>query len=271
MSELGPEETREMLRGLRDEKPDPEYRERVRRSFVSGGVSLERAGTAAALGGRGAHQERWRARLVVWLALAATIAPGVWLGNANMGPHWVLHRVTDVGQVLLDGRPLNQERDLGVRLRPGALLTTSGDAEADLACGDLAVLRVPSGTELAVPTPLGRWFRRSSTCELRRGEARVATTSHFVGAKLSIRTNLAVIEVTGTTLAVFAGQDSTCLCVLEGSATMIDRGGTRSSVAAGNRVTLFQDARAPRREAILPMERMKLQMMRDDAAAITDR
>ena len=71
----------------------------------------------------------------------------------------------------------------------------------------------------------------------------------------------AAIEVRGTTLAVICEPDATCLCVLDGTAAMIDREGRVESVAPGTRRTVYRDGRAPLVEAIRPMEQMKLDML----------
>lgn len=252
------QKVRDMVRGLGDVEPNSAFRERVKRSFVSGVV------------GHGSDErEQRRYHLFMPLALAASLALLVGLANHYSGPRWALNRVGGTGQLVVDGHtvapPIGGAR---APLRPNALIHTTGGAEADLVCGELAALRIPSGAELTVPTAPGRWLGRLSNCTLRNGEVRLTTSPKFAGTRLLIHTDIATIEVTGTTLAAFAGSDSTCLCVLEGSARMMDREGASTRVDAGHRLTLFRDSRMPARaEEILPMERMKLEMMRDDAGA----
>jgi len=84
---------------------------------------------------------------------------------------------------------------------------------------------------------------------------------------LTLRAPGARIHAVGTTFAVIASPESTCVCVLEGEVRMEGVGGPAEVVTAGTRRTLFTGRDEVVDEEIFPMERMKLEMLRDRVSA----
>jgi ferric-dicitrate binding protein FerR (iron transport regulator) len=87
---------------------------------------------------------------------------------------------------------------------------------------------------------------------------RVTTGASFKGARLSLVTPEAAIEVTGTTLAVICEPTGTCVCVHEGVVRVGPRGGDMLAVPAGRRRYIFNDGRAPELAEIRPVEHVEL-------------
>jgi ferric-dicitrate binding protein FerR (iron transport regulator) len=96
-----------------------------------------------------------------------------------------------------------------------------------------------------------------------KGEVRFVTGPGFAGHRLDIHAPAARALVTGTTFAVITNADTTCVCVLDGTVTMEGVDGVREAVKAGTRRTVFRATGRAYAEEILPMERMKLQMLQD--------
>jgi len=134
----------------------------------------------------------------------------------------------------------------------------------DYVMNDHLSVQLAPESEMTVPEWPRRWLGSTASCEVTYGEARF-TTGPSYSSRLLVTSPLATIEVTGTTLAVISGQDSSCVCVLDGEVVMTDTDGTAHVVEAGTRRTVFREAPAHVME-ILPMERMKLEMHRDLSA-----
>ncbi len=233
----------------------PAFRSRLRDEFVRGVVAPP----------SGRRARTWR-RLARWLpAAAAAVLAVLVASNAGEAPRVV--RTTGDGDVRVDGRPEPALRGGAPArpLRPGARLHVPAGTELDLEWPGIARLQVPGGTELTIPRGPGRWFGRSCEIALEAGELRLTTLRRFEPARIAVRTPEARAIVTGTTLAVMRLADATCVCVLEGRVGMA-AGGSTAIVHPGTRRSVFRDGRAPLVEPILPMEEMKLGMLRDHSA-----
>lgn len=258
---LGPaeEKARREVRALSQPVPASDYRERMKRAFADGTID-------SALEPPRAPSRR--AGLWSWgVGLAAAAALLLAVNFLNRGPAWEVAQVTGEGEILVDARAFDAAGGgpTAESITPGATVHASGEAQIDLICPGTIALQLPPGTRVTIPNSPGRWFGRESRCELTQGELRLVTGPSFPGARLLIAAPHAEIEITATTVAVIAGADSTCLCVLDGTAKMTRLDGSVETVAAGNRLTVFTAARDPFEEEILPMERMKLQMLQDQA------
>ena len=249
---------RDALRALATPRADPAFRERLKRDFVTGRIGERRAL---------ALPVRWHRRLAWRLALApaalALLAVAAWM--ADRGPGWSVMAVQGEGTAMVDGAPvpLASREELGRRLRPGARLTVPAGAEVELASLSGVVVQVTAGTEFTLPDTPGRWLRGRVTGAVRHGEVRVTTGPAFAGALLRLDTPEAVVEVTGTTLAVICEPAGTCVCVYDGVVRVGPGGTGMVSVPIGRRRFVFNDGRPPESAEIRPAENVKLAMFRD--------
>ena len=258
---------RDAVRALPEVRPDSEFRARLLRELASGSIP---GGESAQVIPFEQDRRKRAARLVLLgagLAAAATILIALGLERASRDRPWTIIGVTGQGTVFVNGERFSSEsaQQRIVFDSPGKTLATEGEVVLDLQCADWLTLQVPPGTEIVLPAAPGRWLSRSSEGEIHQGELRLATGPSFHNTTLALRAPHAIVEISGTVLAVFAGADSTCVCVLEGSARMTTRDGRGENVPDGRRLTVFDDGRSPVAEDIFPMERMKLEMLRDRA------
>ncbi|MBI4396518.1 MAG: FecR domain-containing protein [Elusimicrobia bacterium] len=139
------------------------------------------------------------------LALAASVLllaglAGVWLRRQAAGS-WKVVSVT--GQLLADGRPVQ----IGAAIRPGQLLATSEDVEADVRLGDQAVFRLKPSSE-AVPV------RKEGGVLVRLQKGGLLGIVK-TGAKFSVKTAVATAAVRGTVLYIqvdSAEKTYACIC-----------------------------------------------------------
>ena len=233
-----------------------EFRARLRGEFVSGTFRRRAVGGSAA--------RPFVTTMLVTAAAACVIALATTF--LNSGPAWRVATVTGAGELCVDGRPVTPGA-LGspaARLRPGATLEVPDSVQVDLELPGLALLLVVGGSKVTVPGSPGRWFARTLTSSLERGEVRGSTGPGFAGTRFTITTPEAQAGITGTTFAVIRNRDASCVCVLEGAVAM-NAGASTDTVRTGFRRSVFRDGRPPLLEAILPMETMKLTMLRDQA------
>lgn len=251
--DLSAEEQRaqQALRELPAAAPDPAFRARVRREFV--------AGPRAA---------RSRVRFATWplaasiLVLVGTLATLV----ANRGEPWRVAAATGAGVIRVDGRALDARQAGAGVLEAGALISTDANVELEIASEGALTLVLTPGSELALPAVPGRWFRRSVVGRLARGELRGATGEAFPGARLRIELPDAVAEVTGTTFALIANAEGSCVCVMEGTVLMRDSGPS-VAVTPGRRRLIPRGGGSAREEPLRAEEAMKLEMLRDRVRA----
>ncbi len=234
------------VRTLRTPDPDREFRDRLRREFAGGTI---RGTLPEAARGPGRPSARV-VPIVFAFATAATILVAVALERSSRAHPWIEGGLAD---------------DRARTHAAGERITTGPEEMRDLRCDNWATFQLAPSTRIELPSSPGRWLAKTSTGIVHAGELRVVTGPSFPGTTLRLVVPHAMIEVTGTTLAVIAGADSSCLCVLEGSARITGRSGDARSVLGGRRVTLYGDGRTPFEEGILPMERMKLEMLRDSS------
>jgi ferric-dicitrate binding protein FerR (iron transport regulator) len=246
------------IRSLPRRTAHPEFRARLRAQFVQDAIPVRRRGAATT----------WRIT-----AAAASIAVILALGwFLNRGPSWTLAAASGSGAVEIDGHSvqLDAPAEIARRLRPGGRVRLPADAQLDLELPGKAMIQLVGGSSVTLPGTTGRWIGRSMTATLDAGELRGTTGPAFRGVRLTVRTPETRAIVTGTTFAVLRLPDASCVCVLEGSVAMITAGAT-DTVRAGLRRSVFRSARPPLVEPILPMETMKLTMLRDQARQALDR
>lgn len=247
------------LREARRIPPPPaplEFRASLRARFVQG--------TIEAPGGLR------RRSLAGPLALAAGVAAvaAIALALLDAGPPWRAGGAMGSGAVRLDGRPVAVESLRGRALRSGSTLEVPEGLQLDLELPGVALMQVAGGTRVTVPGSPGR-IRREARCALESGEVRFATAPSFSG-RLAVHTPEIRARVAGTTFAVIRTAEGSCVCVLEGRVAQV-AGAASDTVRAGFRRTIFRDGRPPLLEPILPMETMKLGMLREAAAGLAPR
>ena len=209
----------------------------------------------------------WPARMR-GAAIAALAAAAVWIAVLALqpGPGWELVSSGGVGTLQLGplGLEAGQRAAIAGALRDGATVDVPAGAQLDLVLPGIAFLQIPGGTRATLARLPGKWLRRDLEVSLDHGELRFTTGPEFHGRRLVVRTPEARATVTGTTLAVLRGTDTTCVCVFEGRVAVAGSG-FADTVLAGTRRTLFATGAPSRLEPIRGMETMKLGMLRDRA------
>jgi ferric-dicitrate binding protein FerR (iron transport regulator) len=251
---------REILRRLPPPLPGAAYRDELKRAFVSGAFPSPAPRDVAESRLRRASRSP-----IPWAAAAAALAVVLTL---NQGPQWELPAVSGAGQVRIDGASVTivERSQLARRIRAGAHISLPDSAQMDIALPGVVTIQITGGSDAVVPGRFGRWFARSSEGWLESGELRFSTGPRFRGARLRIRTPETTTEAAGTTFAVIRNPEATCVCVLEGAIAMTGPNAPPDSVRAGFRRSVYRDGRAPKVEPILPMEVMKLTMLRDQVS-----
>lgn len=234
-----PEEARarDALRALPRPAADPAFRARLRADFVSGRI-----------GQRVTLALPQRRAIWAWvLGPVVAVFVAVAVPSANHGPAWRVATIEGSGMVVVDQRPVPAQRadDLRRALHPGARLSTVGPVTLELVSERSLMLQIASGTDLTLPEPPPRWFGRVTRAAVTSGEIRITSGPAFRGARLTVTTPEAHVEVTGTTLAVICEPAGTCVCVLEGAVMMGPSGGTMEPVPEGRRMFVFRDGRDP--------------------------
>jgi ferric-dicitrate binding protein FerR (iron transport regulator) len=262
---LSPEEKRasEAVRSLRSPPLDAAYRARLKREFASGAL----AGTGTRERSAPPPLPFWRRPALAWVALpAAAAAALIVVGALNRGPGWELVSSRGAGEAVVDGVPVPMARaaDLARRLKPGVRLQLPTDGEIEIALRGQLAIQVAPGTDVTLPASAGRWFGRSARANVAHGELRITTGAGFQGARLAVETPEAMVEVTGTTLAVICEPTGTCVCVLEGRVRVAGPAeGAGVMVPEGQRRYVFNDARPPETAGIRPNEHVSLQEFRE--------
>ena len=200
-----------------------------------------------------------------FLRFAAGILLAVLLWNLNQGPEWEVVASQGNGVIWVDGEKIAAGNlySLKNRIRPGVGITVGPGANLDLQLENTVLFQLTPGTEITLPDTPFRYLGRGMKGEVRNGELRITTGPDFAGVNLSLQTNEVDIQVTGTTLAVICESFGSCVCVFEGEVFMGPRGEEMEKVPAQKRKTIFNDGRPPLLEDIRGMERMKLEMLRD--------
>lgn len=255
--QLTPEQSlgQKAVRGLSVPEASGEFRDRLKTEFTSGKVPAEIR-----------RFPGFRRPLLFAMgiaAVAAVILLAIFLGNE--GPGWRLEEPLPA-HLIVNGTkmPVDDARAMDRMLQPGTAVACEDSTGATIASPDHLYVQLAPRSEVMLPETPSRWFDRTIEAEVMRGEVRFTTGEGFRGARLMVETPEVLVEVLGTTIAVIRKDFGTCVCVLEGSVRVGPKGdGRMEQVNEGRRRTIFNDGRPPFEEEILPMERMKLQMMRD--------
>ncbi|HEV8129087.1 MAG TPA: hypothetical protein VGQ14_05475 [Candidatus Eisenbacteria bacterium] len=251
------ERARSALASAPVERPDPEFRERLKRDFVSGAIEVTGAkdrrrgaewrGVRAVAGSRTPRRLHLPPAAWVGLSLAAAAALTIVFGALNRGPQWWVTAARGDGVVRIEGQTVAlDDRDALRRLLvPGAEVETGSNAELDLCSSGVLALQLGPGTRMTLPPPPARWVGRSDELWVRAGVLRVTTGVNFPGARLAVMSPTAAVVATGTTFAVIVEDAGTCVCVFEGTPSVGRRmgGGTAdmSPVPGGQRRYVYKD------------------------------
>lgn len=232
-------------------RPDASYRARTRATFLQ-----------AARPARAPYRR-------AFFALSAAAAVLLVIGVAvvmNPGPRWQVARYQDgYGNMLINGEPIpvDDERSLNEALAPGVTIEWNGSSDIALVSRRFLALDIAPGTRMTLPAPPPRWFARTSKGSIESGTVRLTSGPRFHGASVTIVAPQATAEMTGTTLAVIAEPQVTCVCVLEGSVHVMAGAHDMGMVPAGMRATVFGNGDAPIRAEMRPTERVKLSAMKE--------
>lgn len=241
---------RDQVRGLASPAPEPAFRARLGEAFVRGTIRSSAPPPRLRIA---PDALRWGAVA----AAAALVAAIVFTARA---PRWELTSLAGTGVAVVDGLPvpLTSVESLARHLKPGARVRIPDGASVEIASAGLMAMELTPGTDVTIPRlPSAPWTSRTSA-ELRSGEVRITTGARFAGARLSLTTPEAAIEVTGTTLAVICDPEGTCVCVYEGRVRVGPRAGAMADVGRGTLRFVFNDARPPKVAPMRETERMKL-------------
>lgn len=254
---------------------DADFRARLREDFVSGAIEV-----------RGTREKRERARRPVvrfpatgrrgragmWIAASLAVAASLAIvaGFFNQGHRWWVAGARGEGVAMIDGRPVPMSnRDaLDRALVPGAQVILPAGAEIDLCSDGLLGMQLTDEADVTLPKPPNRWFDRNAEMHVRKGEVRFATGIQFPGARLRIHTPEAAVEIAGTTFAVIAQTNGTCVCVLDGVAKVgrlvNEASADMRPVSEGQLRFVYRDASTPSAtDEMRPWERGLLARFRD--------
>jgi ferric-dicitrate binding protein FerR (iron transport regulator) len=248
--DTSPEALQRELRSLPAPPVDPHFEAAMREGFVRRAVPAPLPPAPLPM-----PAQVWRRHLIAACAAAAACLALV-LGDGRSG--WRAPGPLTATHLRIDGAAPTAAQVW----REGALIETAPDEPVDLEIPGLARVQLAGGSAFRLPAAPSHWLAPVMVGALEYGEVRVTTGAGFHGTRLTIRAYGVDAIVTGTTLAVLASPDSTCVCVYEGAVEVRASVGRPDTVRAGTRRTEFHDGRAPVIEPIRAMETMKLQMLR---------
>ncbi|MCB9463439.1 MAG: FecR domain-containing protein [Candidatus Eisenbacteria bacterium] len=172
----------------------------------------------------------WLSPVFGTLAAAAVILILVTLFRPTLGEAWEVVAVSGSGSVSVNDRMFDVGDVAESRLEPGARVRTEGDVVLELVHDGLYALELGPNTDMTLPTSRdGRLF----AAEVRNGMATCVTGPRFPGSMLRITAPDADVEVHGTTFAVLADAEKTCISVLEGAVDVRTHDGNVCCVQAG--------------------------------------
>lgn len=238
---------RDAVRALPPAQADAAFRARLAREFAAGEIRPR-----LRLAPVPVHR-----RTEFWLGGAALAAAAAALIVAflNPAPAWHVVESRGTGAVTVAGASapvdLADRAGLDRALARSGRLSVPESGELTLASDGVLALRFTPGTTASLPTAPARWFGRSREITVEQGELFVTTRPRFRGATLDVRTREASVRVVGTTFAVLAHDDGTCVCVMDGVVQVTPVGGPMEVVPPGRRCFVFRDGRPTERAPIL--------------------
>ncbi|GJM44368.1 MAG: hypothetical protein DHS20C21_12100 [Gemmatimonadota bacterium] len=244
----------EAVRGLEPVRPDPAFRKRLGQAFASGSIAAPAPATVIPLR---------RSRRSMWIAAAAAVLIfAFFLRPDRVPPTYLVMGGHAVGTAVVDGKtvPLADLRETGV---PGGTRITVLDGALELRWDDLLAARVHPG-QVTVPDPRQPG---AMVWDLAQGEVLVQTGPGFPGRRLRVRTPEGIAEVVGTSFAVYRDDGATCVCVLEGQASVGVNAADLESIPPGRRKVMHADGSPSEILDIMPAHRDGLMEFVDRAKA----
>jgi hypothetical protein len=210
---------------------------------------------------------RWAAAPIALAALATALVA------ADRGPRWEVLAASGTGVAIVNDRPIpmNHIDDLKRWIRPGVRVRVPDDSYLEIAGFGQIAFHLEPGADFTLPRPPGRWFARTASGTIRSGAVHVTSGRRFAGARLTLVTPEAAIEMTGTSFAVMRETQGTTVSVLEGTVRMGALNGPMSAVPQDERRTLFSDGRAPESAALPAVEAEDIEQFRLKCRGILSR
>ena len=238
------ERVRKAVQGLPVPAARRAYRDRLRREFATGKFEPHARPTIP----RATAWFSWR-----WAAAATAILLVIAFAFVNQGPDWRVMIAEGTGSAIINGTTLSLSDQRGVEraLRRGARVSVPEGSQLTLLLPGTVLVQVASGSEVTLPNPPGRWFRRTMNASVTRGEARLMTGADFEGRVMTIETPAGTTVLTGTLVSVVTDGTFTCVCVAEGIAQAGKSQTSMEYVPATMRKVMFADDRP---SAMLPIE-----------------
>lgn len=241
--------------------PSPEFRSRLGDAFVSGAVPGGRTDLPEMLEdpGRWPSEPRrfrggrwWRWSLIPAGAVAAAAALWVFVVPKEPGASPFVLVATDGGGRVRCGEAELTPTDLrGARFRPGDRIRTGEGVELGLVQGDLFAVELSAGCDLDLPCDAGDGRYRAV---VREGTATWVTGPAFPGRELRIVAPDAEVVVLGTTFAVLADAEKTCISVFAGEVGVITPDGAVHSVCAGRCRQIYRAGSPPTEAELDPLQ-----------------
>lgn len=254
------------VQSLRPPRAAVAFREQLRQRFVSGEIDQ-----ADRVEDSSDSRDELRQRRMIWawagLALAAAVLTWILLVPSGPVAEWRVEDLLATGPLGVNGRTIQLEDVdvLSLDLSPGTRVSRPDSTMINLVAEDLLTVQIAPFSEVVLPPTAERWFGRQIRAQVTAGEVRFTTGDGFAGERLLVDTHVARVEVLGSTIAVIHSEDATCVCVYEGRVSIGLLGSTLEVVPPGMRKIVYRDGRPALLQEITPMERMKLQMLKDAA------
>jgi len=210
------------------------FRDRLKQDFISGAIAEQRVPSRER---RLFWRPAWQAALlfaVVLLAITVVIE--------MRGKPWKLYEVQGIGQISVNGQEVDSQNigRLAKLIDPRARIHVLGGDDLDLIAGDALLLELAPGSDVTIPKDLSRWFPKPLDSFVHSGEVRLRTGPGFAGRAITISSAEGRTKVTGTAVSIYKGDDFTCVCVLEGSASIGKDEALMEEVSAGLRKVMFR-------------------------------
>lgn len=249
------ERIREAVRGLPDVHPDAAFRARLKDAFVSGRITSTVPPADEVPGAPGAKVVPLPRRRPAWLALAAAaVLAIVFFAVRPTGhPEFTVTGGDAVATVRAGDRSRAIAAASADAVPAGAELTVE-TGSLELQWSDVVALRVNPGS-VVLPS-LAAADAMEFTVD--GGEVVFLTGPGFPGSRLTVRTPEGRVEVVGTAFAVYRDDGGTCVCVLEGTASVGVNQGDMQPVPPEKRKVMPADGSAPKILDIVPEHRAGL-------------
>ncbi|HET9232688.1 MAG TPA: FecR domain-containing protein [Candidatus Eisenbacteria bacterium] len=243
---LTPEEerVRNAVQALPPPAAHPAFRNRLRREFATGKFEPRSRPVIP----RATAWFTWR-----WAAAATAILLVIGFAFVNQGPDWRVMTVEGTGNVIVNGTTLalSDQRGMERALRRGGRVSVPEGSQLTLLSPKTVLVQVAPQSEVTLPVPSGRWFRRTMKASVTRGEARLMTGADFHGRVMTIDTPAGTTILTGTLVSVVTDGTFTCVCVAEGTAQAGKSPTSMEFVPRDMRKVMFADKRP---SVMLPIE-----------------